>query len=122
MGKGPDKETLRKETVQLIKDRRDGHQQWWEYRLNDVVAASDVVVNKRLELLEERVRKLANSDYPLLWEAVIALLLTAIPVARIVDGLTPNIIRSFRFGRVVARKPLKVSDLTVEKPSVIKLR
>lgn len=99
---GEDLETLRSDTIQLIKDLSDAHEQSWEYRLNDVTAASDTVVAKRLELLEERVRKLATSEYPLLWEALLGLLFTAVPVARIVEGLTMHLARSFKLGRIVA--------------------
>lgn len=96
----PDKETLRREVLDALTNIESAQNGTWRALEIAVHGAHAEFLNKRVEILEERVRELATAEKPMLLEAVMGLLMTAVPVQWVVSGLMAHYARTLEIGRV----------------------
>jgi hypothetical protein len=98
----PDIETLRVEVVGLLTSLRRRQQVTWDLLINDSNAANNKFMSQRQSLLEARVNALAVGSSPTLFEGLLGLFCTALPVGAFVTRLMSHWSRTLEIGKVSA--------------------
>lgn len=111
----PDIETLRSEVAKAVTALRRRQKMTWEFMENDVDAASEKFTIQRVDLIEERIRELAQGTHPTLLESVIGLVVVALPFASATSGLLAHWSRSMKIGKVVGVLNMDVAHLETMK-------
>lgn len=104
MGNDTDPRTLQDEkflTVDLIENERRAQELNWDLIYNAIGAASETIAKLRDDLMERRIAELAAGTYPTLLESVLGLLVSVIPVSRVLEGLYQHLARSFKMKGIV---------------------
>jgi len=104
MGNGTDPRALQDEkfrTVDLIENERRAQELNWELIYNAIGAANDTIAKLRDDLMERRIAELAVATYPTLLESVLGMLVSVIPVSKVLEGLYQQLARSFKMKGIV---------------------
>lgn len=88
-------------TVDLIEDVKTAQDLNWDLIYNAISAANETIGKLRDDLMERRIAELAASTYPTLLESVLGMLVSAIPVSRLLEGMYQHLARSFKMRGIV---------------------